>query len=73
MTEDEFKEKARKHLFNCELREFPVAFEMYVRSFGLKVDIDKEMGQIISIIRASKDKDTAYTLVCHHLDSLEES
>lgn len=72
MTEVEFKERARKHLFNSSLNIAPVVFEMYVRSFKLKVDVDKSMGEIISIIRSSKDADTAYQLVCHYLDSLEE-
>jgi hypothetical protein len=72
MTENEFKEKARKHLFNCSLNVAPVVFEMYVRSFKLSIDVDKSMGELITIIRQSKDTQTAFTLMCHYLDSLEE-
>jgi hypothetical protein len=71
MDETEFKEKARRLLFNSGLKDSPVVFEMYLRSFGLKVDPDKELGQILAIIRASADANTAFTMVCHHLDSLE--
>lgn len=71
MTEDEFKEKARRHLFYSQLREFPVVFEMYVRSFKLEVDLDETMGEIVSIIRTSEDAEVAYTMVCHFLDDLE--
>lgn len=71
MDEQEFKEKTRRLLFNTELRNFPVVFEMYTRSFKLDVNADDAMGKIISIIRTSPDADTAYNLVCHYLDTLE--
>lgn len=73
MSEDEFKEKARKLIFNSNLRDFPVVFEMYVRSFGLHIDLDASMGEIVAIIRTSQDADTAYAMVCHYLDSLEQA
>lgn len=72
MDEQVFKEKARRHVFNCHLNVFPVVFEMYVRSFNLSVDLDESMASIVSIIRTSADADTAYELVCHYLDSLED-
>ena len=72
MTElEEFREKARRLLFDCQLNVFPVVFEMYVRTFGIKVDREHAMGRIISIIRSSEDHRTAYELVCHYLDDLE--
>jgi hypothetical protein len=71
MTQDEFKEKARKLLFNSQLRDFPVVFEMYTRSFGLTVDLDETMAQILAIVRTSKDASTAYEMVSHFLDGLE--
>lgn len=67
----EFKEKTRRLLFQSHLRDFPVVFEMYVRTFNLDVDLDKSMGEIISIIRTSADAETAYTMVCHYLDGIE--
>lgn len=67
----DFKEKARKLLFNTELRNFPTMFEMYVRTFALTVDIDACMAEIISIIRTSEDVEVAYAMVCHYLDGLE--
>lgn len=69
----EFKEKARRHLFQCSLREFPVVFELYVRAFNLTVDLDEVMGDIVAIIRTSENAKTAYTMVSHHLDAIEES
>lgn len=71
MTEAEFKEKARRHIYNCDLRAFPVAFEMYVRAFNLEVNLDESMAQIVSIIRTSQDSATAFELVCYYLDTLE--
>jgi hypothetical protein len=71
MTEQEFKEKTRRHLFNCHLNVFPTVFEMYVRSFNLEIDVDASMADIVNIIRTSADQKTAYELVCHYLDSLE--
>lgn len=71
MSQEEFKEKTRRLVFNCDLRDFPVIYEMYVRTFGLDVDLDVTMGEIISIIRTSENAPTAYTMVCHYLDSLE--
>jgi hypothetical protein len=71
MTEQEFKEKARRLLFNSHLNVFPTVFEMYTRTFKLEVDLDEAMGQVISIVRTSADTATAYDLVCHYLDSLE--
>lgn len=72
MDENEFKEKTRRFLFNSHLKDFPVVFEMYIRSFGLEVaDVDEASSQIVSIVRTSEDAPTAYELVCHFLDSLE--
>lgn len=71
MTEEDFKEKARRHVFNCHLKVFPVVFEMYARSFNLQINLDEAMAKIINIIRTSEDANTAYELVCHYLDTLE--
>lgn len=68
---NDFKEKARRHLFNSSLREFPVVFEMYTRSFDLVVDLDASMSEIITIVRTSEDASAAYAEVCRYLDSLE--
>lgn len=72
-AENEFKEKCRKLLFNSGLKQFPTLFEMYLRTFGLNVDLEQSMADIVAIIRSSIDADTAYTLVCHYLDELEEA
>ena len=71
MTETEFKEKARRLIFDSELRNFPVVFELYARSFKLDTDRDEAMAKVLSIIRTSADFQVAYTMVCHYLDSLE--
>lgn len=68
---DDFKERARRLVFNSDLRDFPVIFEMYVMTFGLQLDIDKAMGDIITIIRNSNDAGTAYSKVCVFLDAAE--
>jgi hypothetical protein len=68
---DELKEKARRLIYKSDLRDFPVIFEMYVRAFNLVVDLDTAMSQIVSIIRTSENADTAYTMVSHYLDSIE--
>ena len=71
MHNTEFKEKSRRLMFNSGLKNFPLIFEMYVRSFGLSVDFDSSMNEILDIIRTSRDAETAYTMVCHYLDGLE--
>lgn len=67
----EFKEKARRLMFNAQLKNFSTHFEMYTLAFGVSCDLDAAMADIISIIRTSEDSETAYTMVCHYLDSLE--
>lgn len=72
MEESEFKEKTRKLIFDSELRNFPTLFEMYVRTFHLDVvDLDKCMGEILSIITTSERVEVGYSMVCHYLDGLE--
>lgn len=71
MNEAQFKEKCRKLIFNSDLRVFPVVFEMYVRTFDLRVNLDETMARIVSIIRTSQDASTAYELMSHFLDDLE--
>lgn len=68
----DFKERARELMFNSHLKDFPVVFELYVRAYFLNVDLDESMATIISIIRTSKDSSTAFELVNHHLDTMEE-
>jgi hypothetical protein len=73
MKKSEFKEKARRLLFNSNLKDFPIVFEMYVLSLGLSnINLDMCMGEILTIIRTSTDSGTAYTMVCHYLDELEQ-
>jgi len=71
MLNDEFKEKARRLIFKSDLRDFPVIFELYVRTFDLPIKLDEDMGNIIHIIRTSENAEVAYTMVCHYLDGLE--
>ena len=68
-----FKEKARQQVFKSSLRDFPVIFEFYLRSFNIDADRDKAMGEILSIISTSENVDVAYSLMCHYLDNLEEN
>lgn len=67
----EFKEKSRKLIFNSDLRNFPVTFELYVRTFGLDLNLDQAMAEIVSIIRTSEDAEVAFTMLNHFLDAME--
>ena len=71
-TPAEFHEKARRHLFNCELRYFPVVIELYWRAFNIDSDVREASNKIIDIVRSSENYEMAYTLVCHYLDEAEK-
>lgn len=67
----ELRLKARKHLFNCTLRDFPVVLEMYMRSFNTVGSFDDVHMHIIHIIRTSANPETAFAVVGEYLDGID--
>lgn len=73
-SEDILKEKARKHLFNTPVKDFPVVFEMYARAFNLHSNPGERIEQlhgIHEIIRSTPDSQMAYQKMCSWLSGLE--
>jgi truncated hemoglobin YjbI len=68
---ENFQLKARKHLFNCSLREFPAVLEMYMRSFNIVELAEDVHNHIIDIIRASANAETAFAQMCEYLDTID--